>query len=844
MFSLANYTLLKPFICLSGILICSASCAVSKNKTATAAEPQKTTKAATPPPYQPSRTKEWELKHTKLDLTFDFAQRTASGHALLQMHPYFYNSDSIVLDAVGMQIDAVETMPVSLLDSYHYDNERLHIKLKQAVKKEDLLNIHIKYTARPYSVKEGGTDAIRSDKGLFFINTRLEEPQKPMQIWTQGETQANSKWFPTFDSPNFKTTLDLTMHVPDTLVTLSNGLLKTSIKEANGMRADRWVQDIPFAPYLAMMAVGDFAVQKDTWKGKEVAYYVPKAYGPYARNIFNHTPEMMQFFSDRLGVPYPWDKYSQVVGYNYVSGAMENVTASLFGSFNLKNDSELADAPNDFIVAHELFHQWFGDYVTCESWGQLTVNESFADYSEYLWTEYKYGPNRAEEIWQNAMNRYLSQAAKNDPSLVRYHYQSAGEMFDRVSYNKGGRTLHYLRNLLGDEAFFAGLKEYLTQHKLSTAEATDLRLAFEKVSGKDWKWFFDEWYFRAGHPKLELQYQYDNAAQQMTVVVKQQQNDSIGLYHMPLKAQLISDKGTETIDWTVNQKEQVFTYPYVNGKAPVFVPDAMHWLPGEIKVIKPAAPDVRAILQKSSSYISKRNALADFLNNNPDATQRNTILKDALADTISQVRLYALQGIDLSTKADAAAFTAMVAALAENDPSNKVRAAAFYLLTKVYDTKYTAMYEQAISSPSYIVAGSALMALYAQNHKLAYDHAVSLKASDPRDQLLYVSYMVLAKEGRSEDYPYLQEQIVHNYDGVRSTLITHFGTYLLQSRDLETYTRGLAFLRKIQNLNEGANKEGINQLLKDLDKNLDNYIKLNTSSDGTELARKKKALLK
>ncbi|MCY1554332.1 Aminopeptidase N [compost metagenome] len=147
-----------------------------------------------------------------------------------------------------------------------------------------------------------------------------------------------------------------------------------------------------------MMAVGDFAVQKDTWKGKEVAYYVPKAYGPYARNIFNHTPEMMQFFSDKLGVPYPWDKYSQVVGYNYVSGAMENVTASLFGSFNLKNDRELADAPNDFIVAHELFHQWFGDYVTCESWGQLTVNESFADYSEYLWTEYKYGPYRAEEI--------------------------------------------------------------------------------------------------------------------------------------------------------------------------------------------------------------------------------------------------------------------------------------------------------------------------------------------------------------------------------------------------------------------------------------------------------------
>lgn len=843
MFSLVNYTLLKPFICLSGILIYSASCAVSKTKTEPAAEPHKAAKTAGLPPYQPSRTKEWELKHTKLDLTFDFAQRTASGHALLQVHPYFYSSDSIVLDAVGMQIDAVETMPVSLLDSYHYDNERLHIKLKQSVKKEDLLNIHIKYTARPYSVKEGGTEAIRSDKGLFFINTRGEEPVKPMQVWTQGETQANSKWFPTFDSPNFKTTMDLTLHVPDTLVTLSNGLLKESRPEAKGMRADRWVQDIPFAPYLAMIAVSDFAVQKDSWKGKEVAYYVPKAYAPYARNIFNHTPEMIEFFSDKLGVPYPWDKYSQVAVYNYVSGAMENVTASLFGSFNLKNDRELADAPNDFIVAHELFHQWFGDYVTCESWGQLTVNESFADYSEYLWTEYKYGPNRAEEVWQNAMNRYLSQAVKNDPSLVRHYYHSAGEMFDRVSYNKGGRTLHYLRNLMGDEAFFAGLKEYLTHNALGTAEATDLRLAFEKVSGKDWKWFFDEWYYRAGHPKLDIQYIHDDKARELKVIVSQKQSDSIGLYHLPLKAQLISDKNTTTIDWTVHQREQTFSYPYINGKAPVFVPDALHWLPGEIKVNKPEEQDVLKILETSRSFISKRNALADFLSeqNKPKAEQRTAVLKAALADTIAAVRLYALQFPDLKTKADATAFTGIIAGLAEKDASNKVRAAAFNHLANVYDSRYTALCEQALSSPSYIVAGSALSALYAQNHKLAYNHASSLKATDPRDQLLYISYMILAKEGRAEDYPYLEQQITRNYDGVRNVLITHFGTYLLHCRDIETYTHGLAFLRSIQPLNEGANKAGIEELLIQLNKNLDNQVKLNT---GAALARQKKNLLK
>ena len=214
-------------------------------------------------------------------------------------------------------------------------------------------------------------------KGLYFINPKGEEKDKPTQIWTQGETEANSVWMPTIDKPNQKTTQEIYMTVPAKYVTLSNGLLISQKKNADGTRTDYWKMDLPHAPYLFFMGVGDFAIVKDSYKGKEVSYYVEKEYAPVARSIFGNTPEMMKFFSEKLGVEYPWQKYAQIVGRDYVSGAMENTTATLHQESAYQNARELVDGIRwEGTIAHELFHQWFGDLVTAESWSNLTVNES------------------------------------------------------------------------------------------------------------------------------------------------------------------------------------------------------------------------------------------------------------------------------------------------------------------------------------------------------------------------------------------------------------------------------------------------------------------------------------
>ena len=296
----------------------------------------------------------------------------------------------------------------------------LDIKLDKTYKGGENYTIYIDYTSKPNEYTGKGSAAITDAKGLYFINPKGEEKDKPTQIWTQGETEATSVWCPTIDKPNQKTTQEISMTVPDKYVTLSNGKLAAQKKNADGTRTDTWKMDQPHAPYLFFMGVGDYAVVKDSYKGKEVSYYVEKEYAPVARKIFGNTPEMMAFFSKVLGVEYPWVKYAQMTARDYVSGAMENTTATLHQESAQQDARELIDGNSwESTIAHELFHQWFGDLVTTESWSNLTLNESFANYSETLWDEYKYGKDAGDAQNYNDMQGYLqSQSDKKD--LVRF----------------------------------------------------------------------------------------------------------------------------------------------------------------------------------------------------------------------------------------------------------------------------------------------------------------------------------------------------------------------------------------------------------------------------------------
>lgn len=785
---------------IAGVGICSlASCKVFKTKTTgPVIMPELVVSADNNPLdiYRATATKNWELVHTDIDIHFRLKERVADATTSLTLHPYFYATDSVVLDAKGMKILEVKDAK-GLLLSYQYDTAQLKIRLPQVYQQKDTLRLTVKYTAMPYAFETSGTESIHDDRGLYFINTDGAEPYKPVQIWTQGETEANSHWFPTFDKPNFRSTFAITMHVPDTFKSLSNGLLVKSVKEANGLRADSWQQHIPIPPYLVMMAAGNYHVATESWKGKEVSYYVPQAYAAYAKGIFKHTPEMIGFYSQLLGVDFPWDKYSQVIGYDYVSGAMENVSASLFGAFNLKDKRELADDNNDYIVAHELFHQWFGDYVTAESWSNLTLNESFADYGEYLWSEHKYGKAAMQGVWYKGLEKYLNQTKWSDPSLVRFYYRNEGDMFDRVSYSKGGLILHYLRQLTGDKAFFETLKLYLQQNALHSAEAPQLRLAFEQVTGKDWSWFFNQWYNKGGHPQLDISYQYDDAKQKATVIVKQSQPEATGLYRLPLKAQLIYGEQVKETDWELTKKTQQFEYDYENGQRPVIVPDAGHWLPGELTDHKNAG-QWKAQYQFSQGHISKRLALAALtrLKNNDTAEQ---VLFMALKDTDPVLRKLAVESKSYEGNNKLSKeWIHTLGKMGQDDPEAKVRASALKALGDLRNESYTTIYEQSLSDSSYKVAAAGLYALDRVNHNRAVDIARALKPETLfHSNLLHTAAEVIAADGKKEDYPFFENTLLRLLENDRLSFLPAMQEYLVHVKYEVAFRNGITLLKTI-----------------------------------------------
>lgn len=660
------------------------------------------------PVYNPSYTRKNDIIHTKLDLAFDWSKQHVLGKAWIDVKPLFYDTDKLVLDAKGFDLHKVEINGKTA--KYDYKNEILTIDLGKTFTAKDKYQVYIDYTAKPNERSFGGSAAITSEKGLFFINPLGEEGNKPMQIWTQGETENNSAWFPTVDKPNERMTQEIYLKIQDKFVTLSNGLLKSSKKNADGTRTDHWVMDMPHAPYLAMLAIGEFAVVEEQWKGKLLQYIVEPEYEKDAKAIFSNTPEMLTFFSDYLGVEYPWQKYSQVVVKDYVSGAMENTTAVIFGDFVQNTTRELIDNHNERIVAHEMMHHWFGDYVTCESWANLTMNEGFANYSEYLWLEHEYGRDAADYHLMGEQSGYMASSAQGGMHpLIYFGYEDKEDMFDAHSYNKGGAILHMLRKTIGDDAFRAALKKYLEDNKFQAVEAHDLRLSLEAVSGQDLNWFFNQWYFNQGHPSLEIEYGYDATNKEALVAISQVQNpkENPAVFVLPMAVDIYIEDGKKPVRKTVvmDKREQVFRFPSAV-EPKLIVADAEHYLLANKYEEKSEEEYVFQFY--NAPFFQDRYVALEALSS-ATSTAAKKVKKDALKDKFWAIRNIALSMVNPTDNVD---IMNEVAEMAKNDSRSQVKASALLLLGATGDAKYTNIAKNAIDKePSYTVVSAGLEAL-------------------------------------------------------------------------------------------------------------------------------------
>jgi aminopeptidase N len=672
--------------------------------------------------YRASEERKNDLLHTKLDLRFDWSKQRVLGKATLTFKPYFYATDLLKLDAKNFDFNSVTIDGKSTALKYEYDNKEIIIHLDRTYTRNEEYKIAIDYVAKPEErTNIGGSAAINSDKGLYFINPKGEDKEKPMQIWSQGETQSNSCWFPTIDSPNERATDEITMTVEDKYKTLSNGLLISSKKNTDGTRTDYWKMDQPHAPYLVMIAVGDYAIVKDKWENIEVNYYVEKEFEQDAKAIFPHTTEMLTFFSNKLGVKYPWQKYSQIVCRDYVSGAMENTTAVIFGEFMQGHERELIDVQtNELVTAHEMFHHWFGDYVTTESWSNLTLNEGFANYSEYLWLEHKYGRDAADQHWLTELQGYFGQAKNKRHALIDFVYNDREEMFDAHSYNKGGLVLHMLRNYLGDDAFFTALGDYLRSHAYTAVEVHDLRMAFEKTSGKDLNWFFNQWYLTPGHPEVIITKNYDAVTSKLSVTIDQKQGPvgNKAVYELPIAIDVYTAIG-EKQRFEVSARKRKETFVFDVKKQPKLVNvDAKRVTLWEASYEK-TKEELAFQFANAPLFMDRQEAIIGLGNADVEATETKNTFEMALKDNEAGIRESATNMADIN-KAEVAT---QLEKMAVNDPNSQVRGSALARLAQTNDKKYVTMLKQVLGKErAYPVIAEAINSLYGldKTEALAY----------------------------------------------------------------------------------------------------------------------------
>ena len=747
--------------------------------------------------YRASATKVNDLVHTKLDVRFDYAKRYLYGKEWLTLKPHAYATDSLRLDAKGMdikQVALVNGQQLTPLKFDYADQNNLRIYLGKAMAPGTSYTVYIEYTAKPDELKAQGSAAISDAKGLYFINPDSAVAGKPVQIWTQGETEASSAWFPTIDRPNQKTTSEISLTVPSKYVTLSNGALVSQTPAGPGLRTDTWKMELPHAPYLFMMAVGDFKIYKETWRGKEVSYYLEPKYAPFAKQIFGNTPDMLEFFSNRLGVEYPWNKYAQVVVRDYVSGAMENTSATLHGEFVQMNDKQLPDREyqNESVIAHELFHQWFGDYVTAESWSNLTVNESMADFSEGLYAEHKYGADAGDSHNHRNLRNYLRSALDAQKNLVRFHYADKEDMFDLVSYQKGGAILDMLRTYLGDDVFFGGLQKYLKDNALGNGEAHQQRLAMEAVSGQDLNWFYNQWYFGTSHPIVTIDYAWDAAKKVQSVTVKQTQPGEP--FQLPFAIDYYMNGKPQRQRVMMTQATQTFIMPLATkpNLVDVDAEKTLVWQQTDNKSVTEFAYQYA----HAPLYVARREALlAAASKQDTDAAARKLLLA-GLNDPFNNLRMVAAERLKLDDKAVAkeAAPALRRRVATEKDPH--ALATELTALAKLKDKKDEKVFTRQLSSPSYTVQAAALQGLGEVKPALALSKAQALENSDEA-KLSQAVASVYSQHGGDAQWAYVRTRFDAAEGQSKFGYFEGMGAMLVRLNDPKVFAEDVERLRDL-----------------------------------------------
>jgi aminopeptidase N len=498
-------------------------------------------------PY--ARSRDYHLQHSKITLRFDLDHREVLGDVVHSVSILRDGVAKLAFDSVGLNIQSVnvnkspakfETTPTKLI-----------VLLPAASHPGEKFDIGIRYKGKP-------------NKGMYFILPDKDYPDRPKQIWTQGESEDTRYYLPTYDYPNDRLTTETILTVPASWITVANGKLISVTDAGSGMKTWTWRESVLSSTYLITVVAGEFDEVKDSYRGLPLTYYAPKGRGDRLTVNYGRTPAMIDLFNKKIGIDYPWEKYAQVMVDEFIAGGMENSSATTNTATSLRNPKLIPEFPvdEDPLISHELAHQWFGDLVTCKDWGDVWLNEGFATFFETVWSESHFSKDQTDwGRWTNSREWFAYTDLYAKP-IVRFDFDDSGE-FDGNAYDKGGWVLYMLRHQIGEDAFWKSVKHYLEVNRGKNVVTADFIRAIEETTHLDVDRFFHEWLYGAGAPKFDLAYTYDDAKHQIALKVKQTQKvaSPVGIFHAPVDLEITTPSGARLYTINVSKDAETFSLP-------------------------------------------------------------------------------------------------------------------------------------------------------------------------------------------------------------------------------------------------------------------------------------------
>ncbi len=528
-----------------------------------------------------TRSHDYDLIHQRIALShFNWDSSSFDGVVTTTLVAKRAGLAAVVLDEGRLLINSSVVDRARRTLVTHRSNDSLTVEPAKALRLGDTLVFTVMY----HGTVQGG-------HGLTFLhNDGL--PHRPDQIWSQGEDSDNRYWFPTYDSPNDKATWEMVATVPKGNLAISNGRLVSNVVSGNN-RTMTWSQPSPASTYLVSLVVAPLVLTHDSWRGIPVDYYTYREDSVRAWPLFHVTVDMIDTYSRLTGVKYPWAKYAQSTVADFFGG-MENVSATTLVDW-LPDAGAYRDQPwyQHILIPHELAHQWFGDYVTTANWANMWLNEGFAEFMPGQYWNDKLGARAEQDYYLNEYHQYLGVEGQRSMPLA--------SLGSNNIYPKGALVIKMLKDYLGADRFWASVHTYLTKHAFGNATSDDMRQAVLAATGENLDWFWNQWIYAAGHPKLVVASTYDSTARRLTLKVQQTQLDSFKIdstgrlfsvpqaFRMPVTIRIGQPTGDITRRVELNARQQVIVIDNVRTAPTMVILDDGNQLVKELTFDQPVS---------------------------------------------------------------------------------------------------------------------------------------------------------------------------------------------------------------------------------------------------------------